>query len=272
MKKYNFISGLPRAGSTLLSSILNQNPHFSAGISDCIHSYTHSIIQDTDQSVGVGTLVPIEKRKEIIRGIFDSYYSDKNEVCFNTNRAWTADTYLLKSLFPDFRMIVMIRNIEWILNSFEHLHQKNPYTIKPLYHHKDLPNSMTRCAMLMGELGDAGYVKGPLDCVMSSVNSAEAPQIVYVTYGSLVKQPEKTMRSIYEFIGEEYFEHDFKNVDCQYDDFDNQAKIDGLHTVRKEVSYKEQKVIIPDNLFEHYSQFNVLNNIDTNLINLINYR
>ncbi|NBP58534.1 sulfotransferase, partial [bacterium] len=30
-KKYYFISGLPRSGSTLLSAILNQNPRFYSG-------------------------------------------------------------------------------------------------------------------------------------------------------------------------------------------------------------------------------------------------
>ena len=38
MKKVYFISGFPRAGNTLLSSILNQNPN--------IHSTGHSFLPD----------------------------------------------------------------------------------------------------------------------------------------------------------------------------------------------------------------------------------
>jgi sulfotransferase len=52
MKTYNFISGLPRSGSTLLSSILKQNPRFTSGISDPLSSYAHSIIRDTNTAVG----------------------------------------------------------------------------------------------------------------------------------------------------------------------------------------------------------------------------
>ncbi|MEM5734156.1 sulfotransferase, partial [Shewanella algae] len=32
-RRFHFISGLPRSGSTLLSAILRQNPRFSAGMS-----------------------------------------------------------------------------------------------------------------------------------------------------------------------------------------------------------------------------------------------
>ena len=87
MKKYHFISGLPRSGSTLLSSILKQNPRFTADISDPLHSFCHSIIRDINGAVGMDAAVPIEKRKRLMRDLFDSFYSDGNEVCFNTNRA-----------------------------------------------------------------------------------------------------------------------------------------------------------------------------------------
>ena len=31
-RKFHFISGMPRSGSTLLAAILNQNPRFRAGM------------------------------------------------------------------------------------------------------------------------------------------------------------------------------------------------------------------------------------------------
>ena len=111
MKKYYFISGLPRSGSTLLSSILKQNPKFTASISDPLHSYVRSIISSTNLAVGMEAAVSIEKRRNLIRSLFDSFYESGNEVCFNTNRAWCADTALLKDLYPDFKMIVCLREI-----------------------------------------------------------------------------------------------------------------------------------------------------------------
>lgn len=252
-RTYHFISGLPRAGSTLLSAILKQNPKFTAGISDPLASYAGHIIQATNTAVGMDSAVSIEKRREIIRGIFDSFYSDHTSVCFNTNRGWAENTALLKDLFPNFRMIVCLRELPWVLDSFEQLHNKNPYTIKPLYHHQQLDSVYQRTNMLMGQLPNfSGYVSHPLGCVRQSMFSNERDQICYVEYETLVSNPEGTMRQIYEFLGEPWFDHDFNNVEDSYDEFDEQAKIKGLHTVRKEIKLIQRRTVLPDDLWAQY--------------------
>lgn len=43
-RKFNFISGLPRSGSTLLSAILRQNPHFHAGMTSPVATLFKSVI------------------------------------------------------------------------------------------------------------------------------------------------------------------------------------------------------------------------------------
>lgn len=254
-RKYHFISGLPRSGSTLLSAILKQNPKFTAGISDPLQMYTHSIIKDTGTAAGMEVAVSVDKRRELIRGLFDSFYSEGNEVCFNTNRGWASDTALLKDLFPDFKMIVVLRDVPWILDSFERLHTGNPYTIKPLYHHQDLGNVYDRTHMLMGNFPNfAGYVSGPIASVRHSMACAERKQIMYVEYDLLVRNTKLVMQQIYQFLGEPYYNHDFENVEDSYDEFDAQAKIVGLHTVKKRVEYKQRDTILPDDLYRQYDQ------------------
>lgn len=254
MKKYYFISGLPRSGSTLLSSILKQNPKFTASISDPLHSYVRSIISSTNLAVGMEAAVSIEKRRNLIRSLFDSFYESGNEVCFNTNRAWCADTALLKDLYPDFKMIVCLREIPWILDSFEKLNSKNPYSIKPLYHHQDLNNVYERSNILMGQYPNfGGYVSVPLDNTKTSMFCAEKNQICFVEYDTLAKHPLATLRQIYNFLGEPWFEHDFNNVEDSYDEFDEQAKISGLHTVRKRVEFINRETVIPNDLWEKYN-------------------
>jgi len=253
MKTYNFISGLPRSGSTLLSSILKQNPKFTSGISDPLSSYAHSIIRDTNTAVGMDAAVSIDKRKEIIRDMFDSFYKHGREVCFNTNRGWTSDTSLLKDLFPNFKMIVCLRDVPWILDSFEQLNAKNPYTIKPLYHHQELGNVHDRCRILMGEMPNfGGYVHGPLINVQQSMFCNEIDHILYIEYETLVRNPKQSMQQIYQFLGEQWYEHDFENVEDSYDEFDEQAKISGLHTVRRKVEYQDRRSILPGELWDKY--------------------
>jgi len=253
IRKYNFISGLPRSGSTLLSSILKQNPRFTAGISDPLQMYVHSIIKDTSTAVGMEAAVPVEKRRTIVHGLFDSFYSQDSEVCFNTNRGWSSDTALLADLFPNFKMIVCIREIPWILDSFERLNSKNPFTIKPLYHHQQLANVYERSAMLMGDLANfPGYVQGPLMGVKQCLASDERRHICFVEYDTLVSNPLKTMQQIYQFIEEPWFNHDFNNVEATYDEFDTQAKIQGLHTVRPRIEYSARNSVLPNDLWQKY--------------------
>jgi sulfotransferase len=253
-KAFHFISGLPRSGSTLLSAILKQNPRFTAGISDPLHSYLHSITRDTNTAVGMSSAVPIEKRRELMIDLFHSFYKHDNEVCFNTNRGWTADTALLKDLFPNFKMIVCLRDVPWILDSFEQLNAKNPHTIKPLYHHQELGNVHDRCGMLMGQMPNfGGYVHGPLINVQQGMFCNELDHILYIEYDTLVKHPKSSMQQIYKFLGELWFEHDFDNVEDSYDEFDEDAKIKDLHTVRRKVEFRPRRSILPGELWDKYS-------------------
>jgi sulfotransferase len=243
---YHFISGLPRSGSTLLTAILKQNPKFHSYISDPLHDYAKSILQTTHNSVGMETAVPVEKRKELIRGLFNTFYKDCPEVCFNTNRAWTSQTSMIKDLFPNAKMIICVRDLFWIFDSFEQLNSKNPYTIKALYHHRDLPSVHERTHLLMNVEG--GYVHGPLTCLSQALYSNEKDMLCVVDYEALSKYPEETMRKIYQFLGEPWFEHDFDNVEDEYDEFDEQTNIKGLHSVRRRVEYKARKPILPADL------------------------
>ena len=212
--------------------------------------YVSGIINDTNSAVGMGSTVPIPKRQEIIRGLFDSFYKDGNEVCFNTNRGWAASTSLLADLYPGFKMIICVREIPWILDSFEQLNAKNPYTVKPLYHHQQLSTVYERCAMLMGNITNyAGYVAGPLANVKQSLFCNEKSQLLYLEYDTLVKQPLLTMQQIYKFLEEPWFGHDFNNVEDSYDEFDEQAKIAGLHTVRKKVEFRPRNSILPGDIW-----------------------
>ena len=130
MKKLHFISGLPRSGSTVLSAILKQNPRFTAGISDPLADISNSIIATINGAAGMTVQVPVNMQKEIIKGMFDTFYKNSNEVCFNTNRGWSSQTSLIKDLFPASKIIICVRDIGWVLDSFEQLNSKNPYTIK----------------------------------------------------------------------------------------------------------------------------------------------
>jgi len=255
MRKYNFISGLPRSGSTLLSSILDQNPKFQTGITDSMLGFSDSIFFNDSQALGGRTTVTEETRLEMVRSLFEVQYKDAPEVVFNTNRAWTGATGRLKKLFPEFKMIVCLRHIPWILDSVEKLNNKNPLTLKAIFGQQNWPGSNERAAFLMGEMGaQSGFVTGPLSLVQHSLNCPENREhIMYLEYEALAQDPEGCMRLVYDFLGEEYYAHDYNNVAKTYDEYDAELGLDGLHDVKQKVEYVERPTVMSPMVWNKYA-------------------
>ena len=79
MKKYYFISGLPRSGSTLLTAILNQNPNFYSDIASPLQDMLENTItymSETDYSININS----EQRKNVLKSIVDGYYKDNGRI------------------------------------------------------------------------------------------------------------------------------------------------------------------------------------------------
>jgi sulfotransferase len=252
-KQYYFISGLPRSGSTLLSSILKQNPRFHASISDNLLSHFRSQIE-------CGNAVPPnefneDKLKRILNATFNAYYEDINkEVIFNTNRLWTNLLPELNSLFPYTKVICCVRDINRIIDSFERMHQSNPFNISTVYPKDVDMNVYSRSASLMS---DGGIVKLPYDSLKSAFTGQFSGMLLLVEYDILTKNPEGTMKTIYNFIGQPYFQHDFENVENSYDEYDKNIKLKGLHTTKKRVEYKERSFILPPDVLNQFSDLEV---------------
>lgn len=264
MKKYNFISGLPRSGSTLLTAILNQNPRFFSEITDPLHGIITNCISSFDNYAGIGTLMTEEHRKQFLQSVFEGFYKIRQEeIVFNTARAWQGDLSLLKDLFQNFKMIVCVREIEWIIDSFEKLHRQNNYKRSTIFLNQALPDVYARAASLMG-LGESGaaFVHQPWTLLKQVIFSEEdiLKHCLFVEYEALAKDPENTMKKIYLFLNEEYYSHDFDNVETSNDEFDQQVGLKGLHTTRKKVEYVERETILPIDLVEDLKQKNFWKN------------
>ena len=114
-KTHHFITGLPRSGSTLLSSILRQNPRFHASITDPLANLVKGVIEHSQDSPGMKSEVPVARRKNLVRHLFEGYYEDVDRpVVFNTNRAWTYLTNITRDLYPKSKHIVCVRDINWV--------------------------------------------------------------------------------------------------------------------------------------------------------------
>ena len=248
MKKYHFIAGLPRSGTTLLSTILKQNPKFEASISGPLARYVRAVIQESSAQGGYRFECPPEKRKKLINGLFENYYDDPTkEVAFNTNRGWGLLLPTVKDLYPSSKVILCVRDIGWILDSFETLQRKNPYVFTSMFSPDENTNVYSRCEALLSPGRTLGFA---YNAVKQAITGEFKQDVMIIDYVQLASQPEMTMKNVYNFIGEEYYAHDFDNVEASYDEFDEDVQLPGLHTTRKKIEYIPRDTILPPDIWQ----------------------
>jgi sulfotransferase len=214
---------------------------------------TKGIIETSQDGPGMKYEVPKERRRNLVHALFDGYYKDVDrEVIFNTNRAWSLLTPQISELFPKSRLIMCVRDIKWVLDSFEVAHRKNPLDTNTATGGLG-GNVYSRVTTLMEDKGIVGF---PYIGVKQAITSEEKHLLMLVEYDNLAKKPEQVIRSLYNFISEPYFDHNFDDVESSWDEYDSEIGIK-LHTVRKKVEYKPRNTILPPDIIQRYSNMEV---------------
>ncbi len=247
---YHFITGLPRSGSTLLSAILRQNPAVTAGMTSPVGAITNALKIMMTQNPEIKALVDDPARGRILRGIFDGYYSDHQgkRVIFDTNRGWAGRIPELLALFPQAKLIATVRDPAWVLDSVETIIRKNPMRQSSMV--KPGANIEARAEAL---LSNDGLVGGPLGHLKEAVFGPDSDRLMLIDYRALCLAPDKALAAVYQFIGEDPFDHDFANVEYDQQEFDAALNTPGLHTVRGAVEYSERQTILPPGIFAKLS-------------------
>ena len=135
MPALHFISGLPRSGSTLLAAILRQNPRFAAAMTGPVGSLVTTLLNAMSPQNETAVFLDEAKRKAILRAVIEAYYADlaPKAVVFDTNRMWCARLPLIRALFPEAKVLCCVRNVAWIMDSFERLVRRNAFEPSKLF-------------------------------------------------------------------------------------------------------------------------------------------
>lgn len=273
MQKFHFISGLPRAGSTLLSAILNQNPRFHAGVSSPVASFFSSLVSQVSVGSEWSTRVSIAQRRRLLLGLFEGYYADlpaQKQVVFDTNRSWTARLPALLDLFPQARVIACVRNVAWVMDSIERLYRKNPYENTALFGNEGERSTVyTRTETLAQRNRLVGLAYSGLK---EAYYAEQGRAMLVVDYDLLVQRPAHVIPLIYQFIGEEAFPHDYENLNFDTPEYDEGLGLVGLHKVRQKVRAEPRETILPPDLFEQYSKLSFWYNTASSRCNVLMVR
>jgi sulfotransferase len=229
-KKMFFISGLPRSGSTLLSSIMCQNPE--------IHSEGNSavcqLMWDMKKSCENAAFEQLKAnnkeyiKHDLISSIPKIYYKDVNRpVVIDKCRSWTLpeNFKVIKEYITDYpKIIILTRPINEIIQSFINLRIRNGWA-------RDLTKG----------LFDAN--NGPIMQSLYGVENAiknNNGEFIFIDYKDLVENTEKVLKDIYDFLELNFYEHDYNNIKNYFPENDKVYGLDGMHEIRSSIGYRNE--------------------------------
>jgi sulfotransferase len=234
-KKYYFLSGLPRSGSTLLSSILNQNPKIYSGpgspVVDLMFG-AETFLRKCEQLRAYPNDNFIQTH---ISSIIKDFYKDiEKEVIIDKSRAWPNNINLIqKYITDDVKIICTVRDIKEILTSFIKINKEGLSFIDQnlITEKKDLTTE-NRCDHLMS---DDGVVSNSLGSIYKCFERKEEKNLLFVEYNDLIENSEKTFEKIYNFLNMDYFNHNFENILQKFNINDDVYGLKNMHDVYKKI-------------------------------------
>lgn len=239
MEKLFFQSSLPRAGSTLLQNIIAQNPDFYAtptsGVLELVfaarNNYTGSPefkAQDPDL-MRTGFL-------SFCRNGMDGFYhgiTDKKYV-IDKSRGWGIHYDFLNMIYPDPKIICMVRDLKDIFASMESNFRKNPDKQDPILDWSKMQGtSVPKRIDIWAQNPPVGMA---LERLSELFRTGIASKILFVRFEDLCLYPETEMQRIYQYLEVPYYQHDFDNIQQVTKEDDEVYGSFGDHVIRTKLA------------------------------------
>jgi sulfotransferase len=258
-----FLAGLPRSGSTLLRSILNQNPSLYSGpISPSVELlyYTDKYFQSSEMLLA--SPQP-ESCFNVLSNMMDLFYEpilkkEGKSKIIEFNRAIPNNIERFRTYIKeDVRIVCPVRSIPEILASFISLIHKNSDKVSFVDQYlidKGIEvNDDTRCDYLMSDYGIVGQA---LFAMSRPYLRNEQSLLKIVEYDDLVENTDKVMEEIYDFWGLEKYSHTYENLENTYPENDIfQYNLDGMHTIGRTIkkTCKKPEEVLSTEIIQKYS-------------------
>lgn len=212
-----FMSGFPRAGTTLLMNILNQNPIFhgtpTSGLIGSVIS-----LRDNWRGSDIYKSNPEEyiypKIRGLMRGMIEGFYSEQilaGQIPIDKNRTWTGQLGLLDEIFQTkVKIIFPVRHVVDCCISMEKKNRKGSIT-----NHGDNGNWLNEQSTKGRSenfIKDDGVFGMPMLFLRELIYRNMQDRLIVVPYDDLLTYPQETISKIYGQFGLQPFEHDFENI------------------------------------------------------------
>lgn len=241
MKKTIFLTGLPRANTTLMANILANNKNIGGGETSPLLEYIYGARGNFSEVPEVKSALTEEVMSESFlnfcrQGI--SGYAEKitdKKIYLDKSRGWLHYSEFLREIIPDAKIIVMVRDVRGVLSSFEKKWRDNPLI-------KDGRDNPAQQQFITIDQRVNHWLQDPplglaLKRLYNAVHTKTIDKMLVVKAEELAKNPKGVMQKVYEFIEEPYYDLDYNNVKQMTVENDRIADfgIYGDHKIRPKV-------------------------------------
>jgi len=257
VKNINFLCGLPRSGSTLLATLLNQHPEIYASPHSALLDGLGAMREAFVNSESVKFMLRLSAYQETLWTTPQTFYSSiEKNIIFDKQFCWsTPDNFQLAmkiSINPHF--IVCYRPILEVLASFVAKSVDNPnyYLNKALdnsnFYPKNYLNKNDTLAEFIMQNNDL-IPKSMVGLAYAKQNE-KSGMFKFVLYDDLVNDPQKMMQDIFEFLKLEPIKIKTENLQDIFKYKDTKVLgVDDFHKIRPTIKKESPK---PEDLFSDY--------------------
>lgn len=247
--KFVGVTGLPRAGSTLLCQLLAQHPEInceghSSPLCNTLLGIRRMISDDTfflsqlDNSFDKS----YAHLASAMQGFLQGWYHDANEtVVVDKNRAWLHAIELLLHIQPEAKLIVCVRELGQIYGSIEAQHQKT--ILLDFIDHLADYDRFGRADILFAKDKSIGAPLTSLHAVPDLPRHVQE-RLYFVRFEDLIERPAACMSHIYAWLGLSAFEIAPNNLDKGIRESDSHYHMKYTHQ-QSEQMLKPKKHEIP---------------------------
>lgn len=266
MRKFNVISGMPRAGTTLLCNLLNMNKNFhvtpTSAVLDTIKVMRSNFSHDQTWKAQ-NRLEIADDFKNGIKGFVEGFF-EKHDVVFDKSRGWPNNLKLIDDILGniDTKVIWCYRDPVEIIGSIEAQYQKT--SIIESIDEQSAPGAFATLDRRIGTfINDGGLVTFPIEALIDAIEMGYGDRVLIIKYYDLTNNTQFVLDDIHDFIGEPRVTYDFSKLKQSTIEFDGMYNYKFLHTIKEGgVSYKKSDVELPskyvdiiNNKFASFNRF-----------------
>jgi sulfotransferase len=216
MRPFHVITGLPRAGSTLLAAMYDQRPETYVSATSDLPSVISGLSGIFEGPTEKAKLIKedgtADHHKWYLGQCADTFHhqGEDADVIIDKSRSWSLMSVALRAFAPDAGMIVAVRDPRDVAASIERHHRATGQYQGHVTLEDRLEAQFNR---------QAGLIGAPLRGVMDLVNR-NVPGVAFVKFERFVVDPKGELAELDKMLGLEPFEYNMTDFHYESNDVD----------------------------------------------------